>query len=339
MRRGRTLPSSTGWRPIHRSLHGPGTGTERRQPGSVAHDLISLIGRDGVIRAADLADRVDRHTIARWIRSGRLLRPHPGVLVLPECFNDWHTRALAGVLATSGALSHTSALTMWRLVPKSDQLHISVPSARRALKSPGLVVHRVQDFDPGLIGGLPVTDLPRALVDSWRLAFANGIRQRDVEMARGAVITSLRERRVTVARLRNELARWPALPGHRELALLIELVEQGCHSELEIWGVRDVLRGPGMPRFVQQHAVALPYGTVHLDAAIPDLKIAIELDGAAFHGSAEARERDLRRDAALAALGWIVLRFSYRRLTSEPKACQREILQVCAARRALFGRR
>ena len=31
--------------------------------------------------------------------------------------------------------------------------------------------------------------------------------------------------------------------------------------------------------------------------------MAVELDGAAFHGSREARERDLRRDTALAALG------------------------------------
>ena len=305
----------------------------------MAHDLTSLIGRDGVIRAADLADRVDRHTVARWIRSRRLLRPHPGVLALPDRFDEWHTQALAGVLATSGALSHASALVVWRLAPRSGPLHLSVPSARRALKSRGLVVHRVQDFDPDRIGGLPVTDLPRALVDSWGLAFTNGSHQRDIELARGAVITSLRERRVSASRLRNELARWPALPGRRQLVVLIDLVEQGCHSELEIWGVRDVLRGPGMPRVVQQHTVVLPYATVHLDAAIPELKIAIELDGAAFHGSAEARERDLRRDAALAALGWIVLRFSYRRLTSEPDACRQEISQVCAARRVLLGRR
>jgi very-short-patch-repair endonuclease len=65
---------------------------------------------------------------------------------------------------------------------------------------------------------------------------------------------------------------------------------------------------------------------VRLDAAWPDVKLAVELDGAAFHGSPEARERDLRRDAALAALGWVVLRFSYRRLMREPEACRAEIL-------------
>jgi very-short-patch-repair endonuclease len=140
---------------------------------------------------------------------------------------------------------------------------------------------------------------------------------------------------VSARQLRTELAAQPALSGRRAFVELLGLVERGCESELEIWGVRKVLQGPGMPRFVQQHPVALPWGTVRLDAAIPELKVAVELDGAAFHGSAEARERDTRRDAALAARGWVVLRFSYRRLMRDPEGCRREILEVCRARRAL----
>jgi very-short-patch-repair endonuclease len=214
-----------------------------------------------------------------------------------------------------------------------------VPAGRRAASRKGLVVHRVARLEPDRVGGLPVTDLDRALVDTWGLAHGKGGRARDVELARAGVITALRDRRLTADQLRAHVSARPALPGRRQLGDLVDLVEGGCHSELEIWGVRDVLRGPGMPRFVQQHPVVLPFATVHLDAALPDLKIAIELDGAAFHGSAEDRERDTRRDVALAALGWVVLRFSYRRLTTEPEACRREILRVCAARRAFLVRR
>jgi very-short-patch-repair endonuclease len=67
--------------------------------------------------------------------------------------------------------------------------------------------------------------------------------------------------------------------------------------------------------------------------------VAIELDGAAFHGDPAAWEWDIRRDVALAALGWVVLRFSYRRLTTEPDTCRREILTVRAARRSLLTAR
>ena len=136
----------------------------------VAHDLIARLGPSGAVRSRDLVRRVDRHTVARWVRQGRLLRPHPGVLVLPD----------------------------------------------------------------------------RA--------------------------------------------------------------DGGAHSELEIWGVDRVLSGPGMPRFVRQLPAAPAYGNVRLDAALPELRVAIEFDGAAFHGDPGARERDIRRDVALAALGWVVLR-------------------------------
>ncbi|HEX2076003.1 MAG TPA: DUF559 domain-containing protein [Geodermatophilus sp.] len=305
----------------------------------MAHDLAALLGPHGVARAADLSARVDRHTIGTWIARERLLRPYPGVVVLPEFRDQWSTRALAAVLATGGTLSHTSALAAWRVGTDEGPVHVSVPACHRALRRPGLMVHRVQDLVTDRLGSFPVTLLPRTLLDRWGLASGRGSRPRAVEQARAAVIDTLRDRRVTVAELRAELERRPALPGRRQLVQLTGLVEQGCKSELEIWGVRHVLAGRGMPRFSQQHPVLLPTGWVRLDAAVPELKLAVELDGAAFHGSAAARERDTRRDVALAALGWVVLRFSYRRLTSDPEACRREILAVCAARRTLLPRR
>jgi len=240
------------------------------------------------------------------VRAHRLLPPYPGVVVLPEAWDAWRTRALAGVLGTDGVLSHISALTVWRLARESHPVHVSVPAGRRALRRPGLVVHRVRDLLPDRIGPYRVTDLPRALVDTWGLAAGRDGTRRLVETARAAVITALRERRVRAGDLTAELARRRTTPGRAGLAELVALVAAGSHSELEIWGFREVLEAPGMPRFVRQHPVALPFATVHLDAAVPELRIAVELDGAAFHGSPEDRERDTRRDVALAARGWVV---------------------------------
>jgi very-short-patch-repair endonuclease len=304
----------------------------------MARDLVALLGPHGVARASDLTGRVDRHTLGRWVRDGRLLRPHRGVLAAPACWDRWQTRVLAAVLATDGVVSHASALAVWRVGRHDGPVHVSVPPERRALRSDGLVVHRVRDLEADRLGPFPVTPLPRSLVDGW--GWADGARgsRREVERMRGAVIETLRDRRVTGTELRSEAVRRPALPGRGQLMELAELVEQGCQSELEIWGVRHVLSGPGMPRFVQQHRVVLPAGAaVHLDAAVPHLRVAVELDGAAFHGSADDRERDTRRDVALATLGWVVLRFSYRRLTREPEACRREILAVCRTREAVLA--
>jgi very-short-patch-repair endonuclease len=70
---------------------------------------------------------------------------------------------------------------------------------------------------------------------------------------------------------------------------------------------------------------------VHVDAAWPEVKLAVEFDGAAFHADRDAWQRDLRRDAALAALGWVVLRFSHADVTRRPAACR---AQVAAAYRS-----
>ncbi|SDM25154.1 hypothetical protein SAMN05660642_02013 [Geodermatophilus siccatus] len=191
---------------------------------------------------------------------------------------------LAAVYGTDGVLSHTSALTVWRVAAEHTPVHVSVPASRRALQRPGLTVHRVRDLSIDRLGPYPVTGLPRSLVDAWGLAHGAHGRPRLVELARGAVITTLRERQVGVGQLTAELTRHPTMPGRAALRQLVGLVAAGCRSELEIWGVRHVLRAPGMPRIVQQYPVGLPFGTVHLDAAIPDLRIAIEMDGAAFTG-------------------------------------------------------
>lgn len=311
----------------------------------MTHDLAALLGPYGVARSADLTRLVDRHTLDCWVAAGRLLRPHRGVLVLPARADEWSTRALAAVLATGGVLSHTSALTVWRAGPEASSLHVSVPVRRSALVSPGLTVHRAEGLQPDRLGPFPVTDLPRALVDAWALAHARPAHRRAVDQAgavdqaRGAVISCLRDRRVTVQAIRAAHRYRPTLPGRAALERLLALVDGGCQSELEIWGVEQVLRGPGMPRFVQQHPVRLPFATVHLDAAVPELRVAVEMDGLAFHDSPAARERDRRRDVALAALGWVVLRFSHRRLTSHPDGCRREIIAVCRSRAALTAGR
>lgn len=302
----------------------------------MAHDIAALLGRDGVTRVADLAGRVDRHTVGRWVRAGRLERPHPGVVVLPERAGEWRVRALAAVLATDGVLSHTSALTAWGVAPALPQLHVSIPAERRAPALRAVTTHRVRRLERSVWGPYPVTSVPRAVVDTWGLAHGRSAEPRLPELARAAVIETLRDGRAGAHDLRSQIELRPALPDRRTLTRLIAAVEDGSHSELELWGVQHVLRGPGMPAFVQQHPVRLRSGTIRLDAAVLRLKVAVELDGAAFHGSAEARERDTRRDVALAALGWVVLRFSYRRLTTDPAGCRREILAVCAAREAML---
>jgi very-short-patch-repair endonuclease len=58
-----------------------------------------------------------------------------------------------------------------------------------------------------------------------------------------------------------------------------------------------------------------------------------ELDGRDGHATSADRERDLKRDAALATLGIQVVRFASHRLTYEVPAVRREALAILAVRR------
>ena len=299
----------------------------------VAVDLRESLGPDGVGRIADLASCTSSSSVTRWIAAGRLLRPMPHVVVLPEDADRWRTRALAAVLSTGGVLSHHSALSVHGLAAEADRVHVSIDAGRRApARVRQVSVHRVTGLRGVRVDGLPVTPVARTLVDAWGQAHSGTRGSRYPDVARAAVITAVRNRRTGVTAVRGELERRPELPGRAALGVLLGHVAGGSQSELEIWGMRHVLDVPGLPPCRQQHPVPLPYATAHLDAAWPEACLAVELDGAAFHGSAGDRERDLRRDAALAVRGWLVLRFSYRRLTREPAACQAEIAAVYRSR-------
>ncbi|WNV76936.1 DUF559 domain-containing protein [Geodermatophilus sp. DSM 44513] len=303
------------------------------------HDLAALLPHGSARR-----DRVTLATsstsVSRWLTDGDVVLLHPGVLALPDRAGEWPVRARAAVLWARGPLSHLSALAVHQLVPaRPGPLHVTVPADRWPRGAVGVTVHRTTlTLETVGVNGLPVLDAARSLVDAWAWSCTprrNPRAASEVPVVRQAVIEAVRTRAVDVDDLRAASAQQQRHSGRRELVELLDLVAGGCQSELEVFGVLHVLRDPRIPPFVQQHRVALPTGrTVYLDAAWPRLRVAVELDGAAFHGSREQRERDMRRDTALATLGWVVLRFSYRRLVTDPAGCRREIEAVLRRRLA-----
>jgi very-short-patch-repair endonuclease len=60
----------------------------------------------------------------------------------------------------------------------------------------------------------------------------------------------------------------------------------------------------------------------------PEARVIVETDGWAAHGRRATREKDLARDAALAAAGWRVIRLTWRRLAREPDAVAAQLAQL-----------
>ncbi|MFB9236064.1 endonuclease domain-containing protein [Plantactinospora siamensis] len=241
-------------------------------------------------------------------------------------------RAAVAYAAGRAALSSVTALDVHGVLQQlpGEPVHVDVPAETRLHAGPGLVVHRRQELiliPPRVVvrRTMPVIRLEDSLVDAWPVL--------PPDDRAGPVIRAVNDRLTTVGRLERALSGAPRLPGRAQLRGLLARLAAGCRSPLEIWGHDHVFVGPGMPAFARQVPIWLGSRTVYLDLYAERERVNIELDGAMAHGDPRQRERDLRRDAQLATLGILTVRFSGRRLIHEPGQVRRETLAILASRR------
>lgn len=129
----------------------------------------------------------------------------------------------------------------------------------------------------------------------------------------------------------------PVTAATRRRAALSWLDGRGALSHtsaLEIWGHQHVFTAPGMPEFRRQGRIRACGRSFYLDVYADREMVNFELDGASVHADRRQRGIDLRRDALLATLGIMVIRFTHRRLVHETAAVRDEVLTILARRRA-----
>jgi very-short-patch-repair endonuclease len=303
-------------------------------------ELKALLQRGGgLVTRSRASEVVPMWTIEHACRRGHLIRVLPGVYrdpgvpVTPSLLN----RAALAWLDGRGALSHTTALALWGLhhpAEPAGSVHVTVPSNVRIRSQRTVTVHRRSSFAPEppyarIRAGQLVTPIEQSLVDAWPiLAPAD---------RRAPVIQAVNDRLSTPGRIRAAMRTSPKLAGRAELDRLLDLLAAGCRSPLEIFGHEHVFTAPGMPEFQRQVRVKLGRRVVYLDVYAEAEMVNFELDGARVHNDPRQHEADLRRDALLATLGMLVVRFTHSRLVYETAALQREILAILASRHAIRG--
>jgi len=92
----------------------------------------------------------------------------------------------------------------------------------------------------------------------------------------------------------------------------------------------DLIRAARLPAPLTNTKI----GAYEVDFLWPAERLVVEVDGFAFHGPRAAFERDRRRDAELQALGYRVLRITWRRLVEEPEAVVALIAAALSAARS-----
>jgi very-short-patch-repair endonuclease len=224
-----------------------------------------------------------------------------------------YAREAAALLAVGErtVISHSSAANLWGFAAAADddEVHVTV-FGRRPRRRPDLRLHYAPSFDPRdvrSLHGLPVTAPARTLFDLAATGYA------DLERAFGEAHA---QRLVTAREIEQLLERTGPRRGSRPLRDLLSDNASGFTRSQAERLLRALIRAANLPipRF---NARVAGY---EVDAVWPQQRLVVEVDGYAYHGHRAQFERDRRKDLALTAAGYRVIRVSWRQLTNEPLA-------------------
>jgi very-short-patch-repair endonuclease len=146
------------------------------------------------------------------------------------------------------------------------------------------------------------------------------------------VYRAVRQRLTTPGELDDLAARLRSVRGRKALTSTIAATASGSESYLETLALRSVFRGKAFADFIRQHRIRADGANYRLDMYHPVTRTAVELDGRAAHAETTQRTRDARRDARLASIGVLTLRFGYRDLAERPAWCREMVVRTMRGR-------
>ncbi len=284
---------------------------------------------DGVARRVDLLRAgLSSGTINNWRQQGLLVARHPGVYLLHGIAEPQRQELRAALLAAPGTvLSHTSAAHVHGLRCDGSTVHLVADrQVRRRLD--GVMVHRTSSAVLArrrTVDGLPVTAVPDTVLDCASLLPSRASRELLADALRRGLTT-----RAAVRAARDER---PRLPGTACLGELLADPEAGrVASWLEARGLA-LLRSEGLRPEVNAAITDRGRLLARGDLVFRAQRLVIELDGVRFHATPAEKAADDRRQNALVAAGWTVLRYSWADLRQRPDAFVSQVAALVAESR------
>jgi very-short-patch-repair endonuclease len=256
--------------------------------------------------------------IQRRLDSGEWVMLYGGpALRTAHTILDAHGLDRAALFATGGRsmLGGPSAARWWSIDVPWPQPFILVPKSSRR-EPVGITVRRTQvdDADAVLRDGVLLTSRACTIVDCLRvIPFRTGVELLD---------RALQKRWLSFDDLVVRTQRLIGRPGGLTLVRHIRIARPGTRSEAERTMAR-LLKGAGLTGWQANYRLE-EVGV--LDFAFVAQRIAIEIDGRAWHTASDRFQNDRSRQNRLVLLGWTVLRFTWADLIGRPDEV---IRQVC----------
>lgn len=277
---------------------------------------------DGVITLAQAKRAgISEYAVRRQVRSGRWRRCATGVYFVDDRPFTAAARLRAAVWgrgprAVASGLAAAWWLGLMSLEPRVFE--VTVPRTASGRGSPGIRIRRrdLRAEDIFEDRGLRVTGLALTVLEA-SVRRGGGPRIMDAAL----------QRRVRLLDLQRTHLRNTGRHGAPAARRMLDAAAGGARSEAERVVVA-LLRCAGIDGWRANYTIG-PYA---VDFAFPSQRVAIEIDGWAFHSDQEAFQKDRVRQNWLALQGWQVLRFTWLDITQHPERVLAEVRAAISVR-------
>jgi very-short-patch-repair endonuclease len=281
--------------------------------------LDDLVRRQGGVLALRqaVAPGMSAATVQRRAREGSWERLHPAVYLLAghRLTDEVRVRA-AWLWAGEGAAVSGPAAAYWHgMLDRAPRIvELTTPRGRSPRCPEGVRVRRRD---------LPAIDVAGRR-DLWLTAPPLTALETAVALADGsAFLDRALQRHVRFPTLYRAYCRNIGRRGSSAAGRLLVAAADRADSAAERLLVR-MLRDAGVGGWVLGH----PFGPWRIDLAFPRQKVAVEVDGWAWHVDAERFRADRRKQNALVRAGWEPLRYTWHDLDGRPAAVLDEIRET-----------
>jgi very-short-patch-repair endonuclease len=291
-------------------------GTVERVLARIATPAHGVVSRRELIGAG-----VTVHEIIHRVRTGALIREHPGVYRVGHRAASVEARYMAavkacgeGAVVSGRAAGHLLGLVKGPTPPPE----ITAPKKRRVRGVRTRRSRRLETVQRANWRGIPVTTVAQTLVD-----LADVLDEDELARACHAAIARYGTTPVDVEAV---LERWPRSPGSGKLRRVLRGDVRATLSPLERRFLRR-LREAGLPL----PETNLPAGGHWVDCRWSDERLTVELDSYRYHHSRHAWEQDRRRERAAYARGDGFRRYTYQDVFEDSTAMMAELRELLSA--------
>jgi len=260
--------------------------------------------------------------VRRKIASGQWQVVIGPVLALRGMAITPRVRDLAVALAAPAAVLSASSAARCHGIDVPDRRTWLTVGRHGRSRLPGVEVWHedLPESDAEMIDGVLVTTRARTIFDC--------LRNLDDAAADTLLDRALQQRWITFDDLTARVVRFAGRRGVNHLVRIVRRAVPGARSVAERLLITELraahIRGwkANLPIHDRQGLIG------EIDLAFDGIKLAVEMDGRAWHSAADRFQRDRERQNRLVAAGWTVLRYTWFDLTHRPDHVIAEIQRM-----------